>query len=406
MAVAGVLAFLPTIFQPPVEVEVENLHEISLSDDIDKLDLNGTKEHNDSMYALLKDKIALYQAEEFLSLAQVDGYTRSFVHEYVMLFSEYCKSTFRQSVWHKEDHKYMGKRIADLKSIKLTDGRTSPLTEGHTAALRNVTNTIRDYDEANKLLKQTTFKDVASANANISKSRTYRQTEPLTNCAKLMEDLRAYPGKLGKSHYDKVLSEIRRTLGNYRNISPEEFEACNDRVRGKIDAYRDNCSNYGRSTSTSQKLYDEARDIYREAIEYYENRKSISINSNGQWGSMASPDSRFYAYRSESNYCRSGNDAEMRVTITGYESFKFYIRSYGEPDYDYVMVGLNQRPTTGSNRANTKGNSRGGTSFSNYTPVTFNNLSRSSSYTIYVVYRKDGSDNYYDDRGYVLIPKQ
>ena len=385
---------------------MENLHERSLVEDINELDLNGAREHNDSLYALLKDKLALYMTEEYLSIVQVDEYTKSFVHEYVMLFSEYCKTTFKQNVWYKEDHKYMGKRIADLKAIKLSDGQTSPLTQGHTSALRQVTNTIRDYDEANKLLKQTAFKDVATANANISQARTYQQTDPLCNCLKLMQDLSAYPEKLGKSHYDKVWKEINSTLGNYRYMSQDEFEATYDRVTAKIDAYKNNCSNYGRSTTTSQKLYDEARQINREARQFYESRRSININPNGQWVSMGSPDSRFYAYKSESNHGRNGNDAEMRFTITGYDSFTFYIRSYGETDYDYVMVGLNQRPTTGSNRANTRGNSRSGTSISNYTPVTFSNLSRSSTYTVYVVYRKDGSDSYYDDRGYVLIPKQ
>ena len=406
MAVAGVLAFLPTIFQPPVEVEVENLHEKSLGEDIDKLDIGNTKEYNDSLYALLKDKLALYHAEEFMTYDQVDEYTRTFVNEYVMLFSEYCNSVFRQSVWRKADHRYMGKRVADLKGLKLTDGRTSPLTESHTAALRKVTNTIRDYDEANKLLKKTTFRDVATANANISQARLFQQRDPLCNCQKLVQDLSAYPEKLGKSHYDKVWNEIRKTLGNYYYMTPEEFEATNDRIRAKIDEYKNNCANYGRSTSTAQKLYDEARDIYREATNYYENQRNISINTNGQWGYMSSPDGGYFAYRSESNYCRSGYDAEMRVTISGYDSFTFYIRSNGEADFDYVMVGLNQRPTTSSNRANTKGRPSSGTSRSSYTPVTFNNLSRSSTYTIYIVYRKDGSDNRGDDRGYVLIPRQ
>jgi hypothetical protein len=40
----------------------------------------------------------------------------------------------------------------------------------------------------------------------------------------------------------------------------------------------------------------------------------------------------------------------------------------------------------------------------NYSPVTLNNLTKSRTYTIYVVYHKDGSDNKGTDRGYVLIP--
>jgi hypothetical protein len=95
----------------------------------------------------------------------------------------------------------------------------------------------------------------------------------------------------------------------------------------------------------------------------------------------------------------------MYFTISGYEEFTFYIRSNGESNFDYVMVGnLNSVPNTGYNYRNTYGKSNGNSSFNNYTPVTFSDLNKDQTYTIYVVYHKDGSNNYYSDRGYVLIP--
>ena len=61
-------------------------------------------------------------------------------------------------------------------------------------------------------------------------------------------------------------------------------------------------------------------------------------------------------------------------------------------------------PTETSNYANTSGWQKASNSFSNYKTVTFNNLDKTTTYRIYVVYRKDGSNNYNDDRGYVLLP--
>ena len=96
----------------------------------------------------------------------------------------------------------------------------------------------------------------------------------------------------------------------------------------------------------------------------------------------------------------------MSFTIKGYSNFTFYIRSNAETTCDYVMVGsTNSVPTRTSNYASTSGKQNSGTQLYNYTPVTFNNLNISTSYTIYVVYTKDGSLDSNDDRGYVLIPK-
>jgi hypothetical protein len=55
-------------------------------------------------------------------------------------------------------------------------------------------------------------------------------------------------------------------------------------------------------------------------------------------------------------------------------------------------------------KAHTSGNQKSGTSISDYTLVEFKNID-SGKHRITIVYRKDGSSNYGDDRGYVLIPK-
>ena len=119
---------------------------------------------------------------------------------------------------------------------------------------------------------------------------------------------------------------------------------------------------------------------------------------------MISPSTLYRAYQSSSNYNKDNSEATMYFTINGYDTFTFYIRSNGESDHDYVMVGKDSRPTTSSNYTTTKGSPSSGTNLYNYKTVTLNNLSKSSTYTIYVVYRKDSSVSQGTDRGYVLIP--
>ena len=144
---------------------------------------------------------------------------------------------------------------------------------------------------------------------------------------------------------------------------------------------------------------------------------TYTVNLNGQWEkttAISNPDSTSFdgVYRSSSNYNVHNSVATMYITIKDCSSFKMYIRSYAESNYDYVMVSQLDKTITGSTsysdttliKAHTRGNQQSGTALSSYTLVEFTGIS-SGEHTITVVYRKDGSGNYNDDRGYVLIEK-
>ena len=141
-----------------------------------------------------------------------------------------------------------------------------------------------------------------------------------------------------------------------------------------------------------------------------------TINLNNEWrlsSTIANPDASLYdgVYESfESKGVHNSGDS-MFITIEGYTNFKFYIRSYAESSYDYVMVGqLDQNidyNTSYSNttlvKAHTRASQNSGTNISNYKLVEFTNID-GGEHTIEIVYRKDGSSNSGTDAGYVLIP--
>jgi predicted secreted protein len=142
-----------------------------------------------------------------------------------------------------------------------------------------------------------------------------------------------------------------------------------------------------------------------------------TIDLNNQWQTsttVSNPDASEYdgVYESFSNYNIGNTAAIMKITIEGYSSFKFYIRSNAESNWDYVMVSqLDQtidNNTSYSNttlvKAYTRGNQQSGTALSNYTPVEFTNID-GGKHVITIVYRKDSSVNNGTDKGYVLIPK-
>jgi hypothetical protein len=139
---------------------------------------------------------------------------------------------------------------------------------------------------------------------------------------------------------------------------------------------------------------------------------------NSQWQestTIANPDSATYdgVYESFSNKGKDNETAIMYIDIVGYETFKFYIRSYAESNYDYVMVSQLDKTITGSTsysdtslvKAHTRGKQNSSTAISGYTLVEFMGID-SGEHRITVVYRKDSSSASGDDRGYVLIPKE
>ena len=149
-----------------------------------------------------------------------------------------------------------------------------------------------------------------------------------------------------------------------------------------------------------------------------ESSGTYTVNLNGQWEkttAVPNPDSTLYdgVYRSASNYNVNSGVAIMYITVSGYSTFKLYIRSYAETTWDYVMVSQLDKTITGSTsyanttlvKAHTSGNQQSGTALSNYTLVEFTGIP-AGVHTITVVYRKDTSVNQGDDRGYLLIPIQ
>ena len=182
-----------------------------------------------------------------------------------------------------------------------------------------------------------------------------------------------------------------------------------------IDGYDAVCNMYVNYKSTDE-ISNKAAEYYKEAKKYYQQKTKqekeekarqekakheksipqpkpeININTNSEWISMTSPSYSYRAYKSTNNG-RRNSTATMSFTIKGYESFTFYVRSDGEANKDYLLVGKDGKPTEYYYYTTTKGNPQSGTSMSYYKPVKLNNLQKDRKYTIYVVYKKNGRKN-------------
>ena len=69
----------------------------------------------------------------------------------------------------------------------------------------------------------------------------------------------------------------------------------------------------------------------------------------------------------------------------------------------FLKVSSSKSSSSSDTKAHTSGKQNSGTELKDYTAVEYKGLKDND--TIYIVFRKDGSGNHNDDRGYVLIPK-
>lgn len=398
IAVASILVFYPTMVAPPGGVPTENLHLKDLSESINGFSDKQTYVYNDSVYNTVTDKIELYCEEGFLTDVETDYQVKSLVQKYIPIFVELCYKKFNASAWRESDHTAIRKRINELKRLTVDNGRTKVVTGSFLTDLVKIEGVIDTYYEAKKVAAFSSFVSVSDANSKITKAENYSNTPYIKNCTELVNKLAAVKVNIGNSHYFYVERQVA-TLRNYRNMTKDEFRGQVNAVNSKIQEYENNKSKYGSSAKGTKVLKDTAAELYREAMAYYE-KPEIRIDANGQWSSFSSPYSSYRGYMSSSNWHQANTNSTMSFTIKGYNSFTFKIRSNGEGIYDFVMVALNRLPSRDNNYSSTKGSPSAFT----YKDVTFTGLDKSTSYTVYVTYTKDGSNDYADDRGYVLIP--
>lgn len=112
------------------------------------------------------------------------------------------------------------------------------------------------------------------------------------------------------------------------------------------------------------------------------------------------PSSGYSFYQSFSNYHISNNTATTYITIFGYETFDLKIRSYGESCCDYVEV------YDIDSESNIKVSDSNNAQALQWRDVSFSGISTNVEHTIKVIYKKDGSVDSNEDRGFIAIQRQ
>lgn len=146
-------------------------------------------------------------------------------------------------------------------------------------------------------------------------------------------------------------------------------------------------------------------------------KQSWSVDLNNQWQLATvrqDADTHFETYQSFSNYNVNNGWARMKVNIsTGVTEFTLHYGSYAESNYDYTLIGnldanmsTSTSTSTGTTSTTWKATSSGKQSSSAPNLIaTYTISDPTKEHFIWIAYRKDGSVNSNDDRGYVSFDK-
>lgn len=157
-------------------------------------------------------------------------------------------------------------------------------------------------------------------------------------------------------------------------------------------------------------------------IPYYYKFEDVTPSSASGWTITESqtynPDSTYYDDYSLENSTTSNVSKIAKITIFGYESFTYYIRSFGYSTYVYVTSSnvdeIQTDPTTHIGYNSTSAitntyyfNKNAGSSvnLSNYRRITYNNLDKNVEHTFYITFYGRSYSSYYANAT-ILIPKE
>lgn len=140
---------------------------------------------------------------------------------------------------------------------------------------------------------------------------------------------------------------------------------------------------------------------------------ATGVNTENGWKknlSITNPDTNYDGVYQSTNQGIASSYSVAKITFRGFTTFKVYIRSNAESTCDYTIAsildptGIPTSTTSNNTKAHTSGNQQSGNLLSNYTEVTYENISP-EIHNIYIIYRKDNSNDINNDSGYFLIPK-
>ena len=261
-AIGGVMAFYRTIVSPPSHMKFKNQYVEAVRQDITDIK-SWSQDSLEVPYQTIVDEVSFMWGDSLLTNQERDELLEKFAVEYVPAFVSSCNNKFSQSVWEKSSLQQMSVMIDQLRSLT-SSGGTSIVGGDANGSLSEVQNVISNYYAAWGVASRTGYSGLSNAKAKIASANRYAEMSPINNCVALVNQLRAVPQKLERSHYAYLEGQVER-LRYYYNYDQQSYDRLAESIYSKIKEYKNNAKNVYGTISDIGWLEQYAGELYNSA---------------------------------------------------------------------------------------------------------------------------------------------
>lgn len=262
-AIGGVMAYYKTIVSPPSHMSFNNQYVAAVKSDIAEVANLSTNTELDSSFVATTHEIDFMWKESLLQSRERDELLESFAVQYIPKFVEDCNGKFSATDWSDIVLKQMSNKIAQLRSLKTSDGANIVGEEANTS-LEKVQNTISNYYAAKAVALHTGYTGLDAAKIKIATAKKYASMSPLNNCVALVNQLNSVSKRLEQSHFAYLVGQVNR-LRNYYNYNQSSYDDLALSISEKLDEYKKNARKVYGCISDIASLEQRAGELYSNA---------------------------------------------------------------------------------------------------------------------------------------------
>lgn len=258
--VLGVAYYAKSIVEPPMQTEFDNLHLISLQDDVMGLEQHPTNSRADSIFDYTLHAALFCSSEQLITIGQSDTIIEELVNKYTPFFLRGAHEYFEGALWSEKKNVALNDRVQLLKGLRHQTTRKYTLDGDLKIQVDSVKIIISTYKEAKKLAENTDFVSLDDSRNKIETAKDYAKFVYFKNCTSLIRALcDEFPQKLESNHFKHLQDRVNSLASCYDRAT------FND-VAQEIKEYSDHANDVYGTSHTSQdldKLTDQA-DYYFE----------------------------------------------------------------------------------------------------------------------------------------------
>ena len=187
-AVSGVMAYYKTVVSPPSHMSFKNQYVAAIKNDIAEVKKLSTTNELDSSFVAITHEINFMWKDSLLQSKEQDELLESFAVQFVPKFVTSCDEKFSATVWSDIALKQMSAKIAQLRSLKTTDGSIIVGGEAN-SSLSKVQDVISNYYAAKNAAANTGYTCLSDAKVKIATAKKYASMSPINNCVTLVNQL-------------------------------------------------------------------------------------------------------------------------------------------------------------------------------------------------------------------------